>query len=285
MASVKKRFDPRRLAASAVALGLLAACQTTGPAATPESSIDRYLTAAARKAEAEGDHQAASTHYRALADERPKDKEVVLALARSLQRSDAADEGIARLRAALDSSGPDAELLVELGKMQIVAGRPEEAKATLEQAAKVAPNDAGPLHALAMAEDRLGDHEAASSLYERALKRDPGNAALLNNYAMSLALAGDVGRARGLLNRAAALPGAPERIHANLALLDQLGAPDDVPPGAAGASERHAGTSAAAPAGTPSGRPGGALAPAKDLSGGATLGSTNPVPQRPGTDR
>jgi len=221
MVRVNEVFDLCRIPCAGVALAVLAACQTT-TAPPAEPGLNRYLLAAARNAEAEGDDRAAAAHYRALSVEQPSDRAVALALARSLRRSDAVDEAIERVRAAL-AAGPDVGLLVELGKLQISAGHANEALAPLAQAVQLAANDPAPLHALGIAYDRLGRYEEAAAHYEQALKHDPGNAALLNNFAMSHALAGRLDRARDLLGRAVALPDAPAQVRANLALLKRLG--------------------------------------------------------------
>jgi Flp pilus assembly protein TadD len=233
MLSVKKplgagRARGVRLLLAGAALALLAGCEGVGTpsslqtATSAETNLDRYLKSAARSAEAAGDDQAATAHYRALADGQPGDKATTLALARSLGRSGGTAEAIDRVRTTLAASGPDADLLVELGKLYIADGRAAEALEPLEQAARLAPSATAPDHALAIANDRLGRYAAAAIHYDKALKRNPGDAALLNNYALSNALAGHLEQARALLNRAAALPGAPAQVRANLALLAQM---------------------------------------------------------------
>ncbi|MCM8738801.1 hypothetical protein M5E06_32420 [Azospirillum sp. A1-3] len=229
MLSVKKplgagRARGVRLVLAGAALTLLAGCEGMGSPSSLQAgtNIDRYLQSAARSAEIAGNDQAAAAHYRALLDGQPGDKATTLALVRSLGRSGDTAEAVERLRTALAASGPDADLLVELGKLSIADGRAADALEPLEQAARLAPSAADPEHALAIANDRLGRYAAAAVHYDKALKRSPGDAVLLNNYAMSNALAGHLAQAQALLNRAAALPGAPAQVRANLALLAQL---------------------------------------------------------------
>jgi Flp pilus assembly protein TadD len=65
-------------------------------------------------------------------------------------------------------------------------------------------------------------HDEARTSYERANVLSPGNARVLNNLALSRAMAGDLETAIQLLERASALPSAPDQVRKNLQLIAQL---------------------------------------------------------------
>ncbi len=106
----------------------------------------------------------------------------------------------------------------DAGRDLLRAGRIDEAIATLRPAAN--SGDWRILTALGAAYDRKGDHVEALRWHGQADAAAPNNPTVLNNWALSLAQAGQRDAARALLHRAAALPGAPAQVQANLRLLD-----------------------------------------------------------------
>lgn len=114
----------------------------------------------------------------------------------------------------------------QTGRDLLRAGRIDEAIEALTAAAP--SGDWRVLTALGAAFDRKGDHGRAQFWHRQADTAAPNNPTVLNNWALSLAQSGQREEARSLLRRAAALPGAPAQVQANLRLLEA--APDIIVP-------------------------------------------------------
>lgn len=181
--------------------------------------VDPSLIMAARAAEGEHDYLAAAKHYRTLYRRHPENRQLLLALARTLRYAGMPQDSITLLNAHLEQHGDDATALTELGKAYLASDRANVAVRFLREARALEPQNWEIHSALGVAYDYLGDHAAAQEAYGVALTLSPNNPTVLNNLALSHAQAGEIDAAIERLRQAMEQPSATPQMRQNLALL------------------------------------------------------------------
>ena len=208
---------PVRSAARLCAVALIAlttaACFNRSPTTT--GSIDPRATAqmSAKDLRAHA-HALGERHAR-----HPDDVAIAIAYAGALRRLDQRAQAVAVLQAASIRTPNNMELLGAYGRALADVGRLEEADKVLARAHLPERPDWRILSAQGTVADQLGDHERARGYYQAALRIQPDEPSILSNYGLSLALGNELPRAESKLRRAAAHPGADQRVRQNLALV------------------------------------------------------------------
>lgn len=202
-----------RLCAVALIALTTAACFNRSPTTT--GSIDPRATAQMSENDLRG-------HVQALAERHardPDDVRVTIAYAGALRRLDQRAQAVAVLQSASIRTPNNMELLGAYGRALADVGRFEEADKVLARAHLPERPDWRILSAQGTVADQLGDHERARGYYQAALRIQPDEPSILSNYGLSLALGNELPRAESKLRRAAAHPGADQRVRQNLALV------------------------------------------------------------------
>lgn len=201
-----------------------AGCVSAG--STPKeqhvSDLEPTIRQAALLAEQGGSYAEAAKHYSALLTKHPKDKALMLSLARNLRFSGDSQQAIAVLNTSGAAEASDAIVLLELGKAYLAADQLNLAKPTLERAKISAPLNWEILSALGVVYDYEGKYDMAQEQYEAALFLAPDNPTILNNKALSLAQEGDLDQALQVMQLATNQPQAGAQTRQNLALLMAL---------------------------------------------------------------
>lgn len=166
-----------------------------------------------------------STSLESLAaryDARPGEKAASLAYANALRARGQGVQAVAVLQRASVKNVGDRDVAAAYGKALADAGRFEEALSVLGQAHSDDRPNWQVLSTMGSIADQMGDHSRARDLYHRALQIAPKQPSVMNNLGLSYILTQDLAQAEETLAEAAALPGADQRVSANLALARSL---------------------------------------------------------------
>jgi Flp pilus assembly protein TadD len=213
-------FPPRRFRAAAWLLAgvtalPIAACQNVpfmgnaGPAAGSVAPSAKTEADWRREAETWG------ARYRANAS----DPGIALAYAKALRAAGQRAQSESVIEHASLLHPHDAALLGAYGRALADNGKYEQALEVLDRAHSPDQPDWRILSVQGAVLDQLGRHPDAQRYYASALKIKPDDPAVLSNLGLSYALAKDLKTAEATLRRAAALPGADQRVRQNLALV------------------------------------------------------------------
>jgi len=184
---------------------------------------DQDFTAGVRNeaeaAEAIGDYETATVHYRKLLTLRPDDGPVILSLSRNLRRTNTPIEAISILSIAKGTKEDAPEFVIELSKAEIAAGKSASALARLSILSTKHPNN-WDLHAtMGVAYDMVESYGQAWQAYLKALQLSSNNPAVVNNMALSAASAGRLENAISILEKSDVSVRNIPKIRQNLALL------------------------------------------------------------------
>lgn len=149
----------------------------------------------------------------------PNNKQVALSYARTLRALTRYAQAVAVAQRLAAKYPKDREVLGAYGKALADAGRLREAETILPEAHTPEEPNWSILSAQGAVADELGDHEEAQGYYAAALKIVPDQPQVLSNLGLSYALAKQLPLAESTLERAAAQPGADQRVRQNLALV------------------------------------------------------------------
>lgn len=155
-------------------------------------------------------------------DSKPGIKGPSLAYATALRANGQHVQAVAVLQRTSIANVGDREVAAAYGKVLADVGRFEEARGVLAQAHTEDRPNWQVLSTLGSVSDQLGDHVRARDFYRRALQIAPQQASILNNLGLSYLLTKEMKLAEETLRKAAALPGADDRVRANLALALKL---------------------------------------------------------------
>ena len=158
----------------------------------------------------------------AIYDRKPGEKQVSMQYSLVLRQLGRHGQAVAVMQRASLSNVGDQEIAAAYGKALADAGLIKEASDVLANAHT--PDRPNPriLSTQASLADKLGEHERAQELYVAALKLNPGDAAIMSNLGLSYALSKRLADAERVLIQATRLPGADDRVRANLAMVQGL---------------------------------------------------------------
>lgn len=183
--------------ASILLASLLAGCAATTQVNRPPSVQDRLRLAAA--AEANNNVEVALSIYRNAALAEPDNAEVQARYASALARQGAHREAALVLEQALARRPRDRTLLLALARSQMRMNDLRGAAQTYDRLLDQAPGDPDGLNGLGVIADLSGDHHLAQRRYRDGLSHAPAHEGLRNNLALSLALSGETVKAVQLL--------------------------------------------------------------------------------------
>jgi Flp pilus assembly protein TadD len=177
------------------------------------------MTASIAKPVTPEDFAAAANYWGQRYEKYPKDRDVALNYAASLQRTGSPQQAVMVLsKAAIDFKG-DRVVLAALGKAQAASGDLAMALTTIQQAEDPAKPDWRLMSAEGAILDQMNRNDDARALYAKALEMAPGDPTVLSNYGMSFVMTNDLRQAEKLLRQAIASPQADSRVRQNLALV------------------------------------------------------------------
>lgn len=155
-------------------------------------------------------------------DAKPGDKRMSLAYAAALRANGQHPQAAAVLQRTSIRNVGDREVAAAYGKVLADVGQLEQANAVLSQAHSEDRPDWRVLSTQGTIADQLADPARARELYHRARQIAPNEPTILNNLGLSYVLTKELELAEKTLRQAAELPGADDRVRANLALVLQL---------------------------------------------------------------
>lgn len=155
-------------------------------------------------------------------DARPGDKRVSLEYAAALRANGQHPQAVAVLQRTSIGNVGDHEVAAAYGKALADVGRFEEATQVLSTAHSEDRPNWRVLSTLGSISDQMNNHTRARDFYHRALQIAPNEPSILNNLGLSYVLTKELALAETTLRKAASLPGADQRVHANLALALKL---------------------------------------------------------------
>ncbi|WP_439579400.1 RodZ domain-containing protein [Elioraea sp.] len=200
---------------------LLAGCTTAGQqSARAPSSNERLRLAAA--AEGNNNLEVALSIYRNAAQADPENAEVQSRYASALARHGAHAEAVLVLEQALARRPRDRALLLALARTQLRANDLRSAAQSFSRVIEQAPQDPDALNGLGVIADLSGDHRLAQERYHEGLRRAPQHEGLRNNLALSLALTGATGEAMQLLQAIRREGNTDVRVRHNLAFVSAM---------------------------------------------------------------
>jgi Flp pilus assembly protein TadD len=208
---------PRATALAALALLVLAGCQTTGENQAPGTlSLNARLRLAEATDAQQGGSAATLSVLTEAATEAPTDVALQDRLAAVAEANERWDVAVAAHRRAI-ARAPTQERLMRLGRIELRLAQ-ASAVETWRRAVATGPRTAEALTGLGLAQDLARDHAAAQASYREALESDPTNWSATANLGMSLLLTGQATAAIDVLSRAEADASAPARARHNLAI-------------------------------------------------------------------
>ncbi|MEZ5938923.1 MAG: tetratricopeptide repeat protein [Hyphomonadaceae bacterium] len=216
--------------ASVLALGGLAATGlsacTTAPSPQETALVETMgaqtiipATRAERDAADQADLLTQATFWGNEYEKNPNDYEASLKFTRILRQIGSASRGVEVAVSALNLRPGDVDLTIALAQAALEAGQPETSVSYLARAEANGLSNWRFLSTAGVVLDQLGRHAEARGYYEKALAVSPDNPAVMTNLGLSYALEGKPEIAETTLRKAAALPGADDRVRQNLALI------------------------------------------------------------------
>jgi Flp pilus assembly protein TadD len=214
---VPSTVRPHAMALAALALLVLAGCQTTGENQAPGTlSLNARLRLAEATDAQQGGSVATLSVLTEAATDAPTDIALQDRLAAVAEANERWDVAAAAHRRAI-ARAPTQERLMRLGRIELRLAQ-TSAVETWRRAVAIGPRTAEVLTGLGLAQDLARDHAAAQASYREALASDPTNWSATANLGMSLLLTGQATAAIDVLSRAEADASAPARARHNLAI-------------------------------------------------------------------
>jgi Flp pilus assembly protein TadD len=208
---------PARCIASAAVAVLLAAaaggCNTLGMNST--GSVAASTSEPGSEADWRREMDVWGERYRA----NPQDPDAAIRYARALRATGQRNQAAAVLEQASIRNPKNKALLGAYGRALAEIGNYDQALDVLTRAHTPDQPDWRVLSAQGAVLDEMGRHDQAQRYYANALKIVPDDPSVLSNLGLSYALSKDLPRAEATLRRAAARPGADQRVRQNLALV------------------------------------------------------------------
>jgi Flp pilus assembly protein TadD len=202
------------VAAAAILLIGLSACQTSGP-----SDITGSLGDKAAPSQASADPRSDLDTYRERVRADPKDADATLKYAKALRATGQRAQAVAVMEQAVLAQPGNKALLAGYGRALADNGNFQQAFDVLGRAHSPEDPDWRILSAQGAVLDQLDRHDEARQYYASALKIRPDEASVLSNLGLSYLLSKDLPKAEETLRRARERAPGDMRLRTNLAVV------------------------------------------------------------------
>ncbi|WP_426433845.1 tetratricopeptide repeat protein [Bradyrhizobium genosp. P] len=202
------------VAAAAILLIGLSACQTSGP-----SDITGSLGDKAESSQASADPRSDLETYRDRVRANPKDVDAAVKYAKALRVTGQQAQAVAVMEQAVLAQPNNKALLAGYGRALADNGNFQQAFDVLGRAHTPEDPDWRILSAQGAVLDQLDRHDEARQYYASALKIRPDEASVLSNLGLSYLLSKDLPKAEETLRRARAHAPGDMRLRTNLAVV------------------------------------------------------------------